>query len=214
MIFNRHSNLEGKHAFLGASKYHWLKDDKDQIIKRLCGQYASEMGTILHDIARKHIKHSMKMGRYEKKSIILELLERGIPDIVINTVDFDSIYHNLVAYVNDCISFRMKPEVVLYYSDICFGTADAISYREKERLLRISDYKSGSTIAHMEQLLIYAALFCLEYKIKPYELTIELRIYQSNDIIFLNATAEDIVPIMDKIVSVNNFLLNIQNEEE
>lgn len=34
-------------------------------------------------------------------------------------------------------------------------------------MLRIHDLKTGISPVHMDQLLIYAALFCLEYKIKP-----------------------------------------------
>ena len=60
----------------------------------------------------------------------------------------------------------------------------------------------------MEQLEIYAALFCLEYKVKPSDIEIELRIYQNDEILVHNPTAEDIVPIMDKIVHLNNILTN------
>ena len=31
MIFNKHSNLEGQHAFLGASKYHWINYSEDKV---------------------------------------------------------------------------------------------------------------------------------------------------------------------------------------
>ena len=31
MNFNRHSNLEGQHAFLGASKYHWINYDESKV---------------------------------------------------------------------------------------------------------------------------------------------------------------------------------------
>ena len=31
MIFNNHSNLEGQHAFLGASKYHWINYDETKV---------------------------------------------------------------------------------------------------------------------------------------------------------------------------------------
>ena len=98
----------------------------------------------------------------------------------------------------------MDTEVVLYYSDRFFGTADAISFRNRE--LRIHDLKTGKIPAHMEQLEIYAALFCLEYKIKPGDIDIELRIYQNDDILCHNPTAEDILPIMDKIVHLDKIL--------
>lgn len=107
-------------------------------------------------------------------------------------------------YVNDAIGFKMKPEQVLYYSDNCFGTADAIIFRNN--LLRIHDLKTGVTKAHMEQLEIYAALFCLEYKIKPGDIEMELRIYQNDEVLYHNPTAEDILPIMDKIVHWDDIL--------
>ena len=100
----------------------------------------------------------------------------------------------------------MSPEVVLYYSDYFFGTADSICFRNN--FLRIHDLKTGAHPAKMEQLEIYAALFCLEYKIKPSEINIELRIYQNDEILVHNPTAEDIVPIMDKIVHLNNIIIN------
>ena len=31
MNFNNHSNLEGQHAFLGASKYHWINYGEDKV---------------------------------------------------------------------------------------------------------------------------------------------------------------------------------------
>ena len=66
----------------------------------------------------------------------------------------------------------------------------------------------------MEQLEIYAALFCLEYKIKPADIDIELRIYQSDDIMIFNPTVEDIVPIMDKIITSDKIISKIKEEED
>ena len=75
------------------------------------------------------------------------------------------------------IGFKLTPEQVLYYSSNCFGTADAISFKDK--FLRIHDLKTGVIPAHVEQLEIYAALFCLEYKVKPQDIGMELRLYQT-----------------------------------
>jgi hypothetical protein len=114
-------------------------------------------------------------------------------------------------YVNDAIGFMMQPEVVLYYSDNCFGTADAISFRRN--FLRIHDLKTGVTKVHMEQLEIYAALFCLEYKKKPKDIKMELRIYQNNEILVHNPTVEDIAPIMDKIITADRIIQSIKEEK-
>ena len=96
-------------------------------------------------------------------------------------------------------------------SDNCFGTADAILFRNN--FLRIHDLKTGKIPAHMEQLEIYAALFCLEYKVKPGDIEMELRIYQNNEILYHNPTAEDIVPIMDRIITFDKVIKKIREQE-
>lgn len=212
MNFVRHSNLEGKHAILSASSWRWLNDDNDALVKRICSQYATTVGTILHNVAYKHIKHRVKMNKYDKKNVMLELLSNGIPGVVVDTIDFDNMFDNLMTYVNDGIGYRMEPEVVLCYSDNFFGTADTITYSERDQFLRIHDYKSGSTPAHIEQLMIYAALFCLEYRFKPTETEMELRIYQSNEVIYHNPEPIEIVEVMDKIVTFDKFLNGLSEE--
>ena len=175
--------LEGKHAFLGASKYHWINYDADKVADSYSRFLAVQKGTELHDFAAQCIKLGQKLPRSKK---------------------------TLNMYVNDAIGFKMTPEQVLYYSENCFGTADSISFRNG--LLRIHDLKTGETPAHMEQLMIYAALFCLEYKVKPSEIDMELRIYQSDNVFYHNPTAEDIVPIIDKIISFDKIIANIKLE--
>lgn len=184
MNFNEHSNLEGCHAFLGASKYHWIRYDQEKLANAYSNFRAATKGTELHNFAAQCIKLGQKLPRSRK---------------------------TLNMYVNDAIGFKMIPEQVLYYSDNCFGTADAIVFRNK--LLRIHDYKSGVIPAHMEQLEIYAALFCLEYKTKPSEIDMELRIYQNDEVLIHIPTAEDIVPIMDKIITFDKLLNKIKLEE-
>ena len=211
MNFNKHSNLEGKHALLGASKWQWVNDDEEGLVKRLRSSYAQEIGTILHAVAAKRIKHGFKLSKADKKTVLLELLDQGIPGVVVDTLDFDAMYVNLMTYVNDCVGFKMSPEVLLYFSDYCFGTTDAIKYSEHEHFLRIHDYKSGIIPAHMEQLMIYAALFCLEYRFKPYEIETELRIYQGGEVLYHNPTADEILPIMDKITTFDKFLKSVKD---
>ena len=185
MEFNKHKNLEGCHAFLGASKYHWINYDASKVAASYRSYLATLKGTELHDFAARCINLGQKLPKSKK---------------------------TLNMYVNDAIGYRMTPEQVLYYSDNCFGTADSISF--KDNLLRIHDLKTGVTPAHMEQLEIYAALFCLEYKVKPADIDIELRIYQSDDIMVFNPTVEDIVPIMDKIITSDKIISKIKAEED
>ncbi len=183
MIFNEHSKLKGCHAFLGASSYHWLNYSDEKLVTTYSNLLAKQRGTELHDFAAKAIELGIKLSRSNK---------------------------TLNMYVNDAIGFRMKPEQVLYYSENCFGTADAISFRND--VLRIHDLKTGISPVKMEQLMIYAALFCLEYRYNPSEITIKLRIYQNDDYEEFDPTAEDILPIMDKIKSFDKLIDEMKYE--
>lgn len=185
MNFVKHSNLEGQHAFLGASKYHWINYDRDKIVDAYAKYMAAQKGTVLHDFAAQCIRLGQRLPRSKK---------------------------TLNMYVNDAIGYRMIPEQILYYSDNCFGTADSICFRDG--LLRIHDYKSGVIPAHMEQLMIYAALFCLEYRTKPSEIDMELRIYQSDEILYHNPSSDEILPIIDKIIDFDKIITKIKSEEE
>ena len=187
MKFINHSKLEGFHAPFSASQPSWLRYDDDKAIEVYRNKKASEIGTKLHQWAKETIDLGIKQPRSKK-----------------------TIY----SYVNDAIGFKMSTEVVLYYSNRFFGTADAISFRDG--MLRIHDLKtgkSGKIEDHIEQLEVYAALFCLEYKVKPGDINIELRVYKNDEVLYHNPTAEDILPIMDKIIHLNKLLEKIDNEE-
>lgn len=184
MKFFRHLDLEGKHAILGASQYHWINYDPNKIAQKYKSYLAVLKGTELHAFAAQCIRLKQKLPRSRK---------------------------TLNMYVNDAIGFGMTPEQVLYYSENCFGTTDAISFRND--ILRISDFKSGSIVAHMEQLRIYAALFCLEYKVKPEHCTIILRIYQNDDIMEEKADPKEIRYIMGKIIESDKIISKIKSEE-
>lgn len=188
MNFNKHSNLEGQHAFLGASKFHWIRYDEEKIVESYSKFLATLKGTELHEFAAQCIRLGQKLPKQQK---------------------------TLNMYVNDAIGFKMIPEQPLYYSDNCFGTADAIAFRKN--LLRIHDYKSGVVPTHMEQLEIYAALFCLEYGpklgFKPNDIDMELRIYQSNEVLYHKPAGDEIIPIMDKIITFDKLITKIKEQE-
>lgn len=185
MNFNTHSNLEGLHAPFSASQSSWLRYDDEKAIEVYTNRRATEMGTILHKWAKDTIDLGIKQPRSKK-----------------------TIY----AYVNDAIGFKMSTEVVLFYSVRFFGTADAISLNN-DGFLRIHDLKTGKTPAHMEQLMVYAALFCLEYRKKPSELSgIELRIYQNDEVLYYEPTVDEITHIMDRIVYLDRLLEKAEYE--
>jgi len=205
MLWNDHSRdiPKGSHAFLGASKYSWLNYTDEDLKDAWMRSYANSMGTVLHELAASLITHNIKITSKDTHMVLLYLLENDIPRSVI---DLKRIMNNLIPYVSDAIGYRMIAEQPLKYSDNVFGTADSIIFDEKKSLLRIHDYKSGITPAHLEQLEIYAALFCLEYEFKPGDINFELRIYQNGDQLIGTPKANDILPTMDKIVIFDKML--------
>lgn len=190
MNWNQHSSLEGTHAFLSASSYHWLNYTDEKLITVFKNKLASQRGTKLHELASMCIQMNQKLPKSEKA---------------------------LNAFVNDAIGYRMQSEQILYYSLNCYGTADAISFskqRGSERMiLRIHDLKTGEVPAKMDQLMVYAALFCLEYGVKPGEIDIELRIYQGYEVLYYIPKPEEILPVMDTIIRFDKLIEEVKKQE-
>ena len=208
MNFNQHSELEGKHSFLSPSQSAWVNYDLDKLRDRyFATMYATATGTAVHSTAEQLIKSKIRLNKTDKHLLLMKLDEANIPR---QAYDFNYIFNNLIQYVNDAIGYRMTPEQPLKYSMNCFGTADAICFDGK--LLRIHDLKTGAIPAHMRQLHLYAALFCLEYKINPKDIEFETRIYQSSDIIVDNPTIEIIFPYMEQIKEFDKYLTKLKEE--
>ena len=187
LTFNRHSEYEGRHAYLSASKYHWIRYDNEKIADNFFTRMQTLRGTELHAFAAEAIRLGIKM-RNDKQT--------------------------LNAYINDALGFRMVPEQILVYSRNAFGTGDALSFR-KERghskfVLRIHDLKTGVTPTNVNQLEVYAAFFCLEYGFKPHEIDIELRIYQTDEIKIYEPDPNDILHIMDRTVTADQIIEEIR----
>lgn len=185
MNFNSHSNLIGKHAFLSASSYHWINYTDQKLEARLVSYKASVRGTDLHNLAHEAIRLGVKLSKANP---------------------------TLSMYVNDGIGYKMAVEQPLYYSDNCFGTADTISFRRNT--LRIHDLKTGLSPASMKQLEVYAALFCLEYGYSPFDINIELRMYQSGEVDVKVPPPEDIQFIMDRIIYLDEMIDVLTEGEE
>ena len=177
MEFNEHWGLKDKHAFLSPSQYHWVNYTFDKLEDKFKGEEMKRRGTELHEFASMAIKLNRKLPKNS------------------DTVNM---------FVNDALGYSMVSEQPLYYSDNCFGTADAISFNRN--LLRIHDLKTGQTPASMIQLMVYAALFCLEYVKDPRSIKIELRIYQFNDITVYVPDPEEIQNLMNIIVDFDKHI--------
>ena len=213
MVFDKHSELEGQHAFLSPSQYAWINYSHDKLAERYLKSLATERGTRLHAFAHDAIELNRLMPRN---------------------------HDTLNMFVNDAIGYKMQSEQPLIYSWNCFGTADAISY--KRNFLRIFDLKTGETEAKFEQLRVYAALFCLNYQSRTQELRrkgesdidiarlfdvspkelhfdpakmngIELRIYQLGEVRVEEADPQEIQRLMDIIVSFDQVLRKVKAEE-
>lgn len=184
MHFVPHSNLVGRHALLSASQYHWLRYSDEKMIEVFARQQAAKRGTELHAFAAEAIRLAIKLPRTKQ---------------------------TLNMYVNDAIGYHMTPEQILYYSDNCFGTADAIGF--KSDVLRIHDLKSGITPGSMDQLKIYASLFCLEYQVRAADIGIELRIYQNDAVEVCVPELDEIIHIQDKIKTFDRLIDRLRMEE-
>ena len=183
MNFSEHYGVEGKHAFLSPSQYHWINYDADKLRERYATWRAAERGTKIHALAA-------------------ELIDLG--------VKLPANHSTLSMYVNDAIKYRMSPERVLYFSENCFGTADAISFRRNK--LRIHDLKTGVHKASMHQLEVYEAIFCLEYDVDPFEISTELRIYQNDEIMREEPDPLAITELMNKIIFFNDIINGFHEE--
>ena len=174
MIWNNHKELEGKHAFMGASNYHWTNYDDITFEARYYNQFSQVIGTAIHELAHDCIVSRTKLNKHDIHLIELKLYKAFVPK---DAYDANLILENLIPFVND-----------------------AIGYYERDKILRIHDYKNGVTQADIRQLYIYAALFCLEYHVNPLTLNkIECRIYQNLEVLIDNPTGEVIQFYMDKI---------------
>lgn len=185
MNFNKHSEVDGKHAFLSPSSYHWVNYTDQKLVAKFYSYRAADRGTALHRIAQQCITHKIKLSKS---------------------------YPTMSMYVADAIAYQMEVEQPLFYSINCFGTVDAISFRRNK--LRIHDLKTGITPASFKQLEVYTAIFCLEYNIDPHDIDIELRIYQ-NDAVDKHVPDQDtILAIMDRIIDFDSKLELLKAEGE
>jgi hypothetical protein len=183
--FNDHSRLAGTHALLSASNYHWINYDEEKMARVFYEKMTAVMGTRLHAFAKEAILLGVKMADVRK---------------------------TLNMYINDCIGYRMEPEKTLFVTVNCYGTVDAIKFDEVDMFLRIFDLKNGKEPASMNQLKVYAAMFCMEYGYPPNKIRTELRIYQNDDIAVLEPETHDIFFIIDRIRHHDRLINELREE--
>ncbi len=118
----------------------------------------------------------------------------------------------LSMYVNDAIGFGLSPEQTLFYSQNAFGTADAIGFDLAKKLLQIFDLKTGKIDGSPDQLFVYAAYFCLEYDVNPFDIILDLRIYQNDAVKMIDADPAEIVRIMSQIKHFDSLIEQLRLE--
>jgi hypothetical protein len=183
MLFNVHSEFKDRHSFLSPSKYAWVNYSEEKLEAAYANHLMAARGTALHAFAHEAIRLGVRLPTSRK---------------------------TLNLYVNDGIRYQMITEQVLFYSDNCWGTCDTIQFRR--RLLRIHDLKTGLIPGSVRQLEIYAALFCLEYRVDPFKIDMELRIYQNDECQIFTPTADTIVHIMDRIITFDDRIAAMRSE--
>ena len=184
MIFKKHtSSILDTHAFLSGSNGHWVNYTEDKLARMYNAHQAAKRGSELHAFAAQAIRLGIRL-----------------PDAV----------KTLNMYVNDAIGYKLTPEQMLYFSHNCYGTADAIGFRQD--ILRIHDLKTGITETSPTQLEIYAAIFALEYRVDPLKINMEFRIYQDNNIRVYPGDPDRIIHIMDKIRVFDKLLTQMRLE--
>lgn len=180
MHFNAHSPaLYGRHATLSPSTPAWINYDEDKMRRVFFSNRAAAKGSELHALAHQLIKNKVRLPDDDK---------------------------TLNLYVNDAIGYGMSPEVMLFFSENCYGTADCVGYNHPRKKLRVHDLKTGNGPATMKQLLVYAGLFHLEYQFSPHEIETELRLYQNNNIITHTPDPHEIFSVMDRIKTLDSLI--------
>lgn len=185
MIWKDYSNLKNSHAFLSPSKYQWLNYDDEKLLESFRNHKRAALGTKLHAWAATAIS-----------------LARRQPENA----------EAINAFINDGIGFGMEPEVLLYYSPRCYGTADAVSFNKN--VLRIHDLKTGAHKVHpagRNQLLLYAALFCLDYKVDPLDIDeTVLRIYQGVEVMEFCPEPQRLLEVTRRVIEADRLLEEVE----
>ena len=178
MNWKDYSHLKGTHAFLSPSKHYWLNYTAEKLVLTYENYKKISLGTKYHKLAEELITLAVRLPN--------------------TAATFNS-------FVNDAIGFKMKAEVVLFHSYNAYGTVDAISFFDG--ILRIHDLKTGASPGNINQLLIYAGLFILDYGVDPREIKeIYLRIYQNEEILEHQPSIEDILIISSRIAAADKII--------
>lgn len=213
--------MDSLHAPFSPSQPAWLRYSDEELINAYKNKFRSEIGTEIHEWAShqiilgnkpsgiREVEKGVKTHIYEKYMCTYsKLYEPEYGDILLRHLRYlpGEAYISAKLFIGDSIGFHMESEQKLKLSNKINGTADAVRFYPKENLLRVSDLKTGSRPAKIEQVLIYAALYCYENRLDPLKTNFETRIYQNGVIHIEQPDKEDINDIYKNIVHKNEVL--------
>lgn len=169
-------------AVFSPSERAWIRYSKEKIVAKVNQWDTVQRGVDLHALAAEAIRLQVQLSS-----------ENGV----------------ISQYVRDAITYDCEVEVPLSYSQYIYGTADALRFDFSTKTLYVFDLKTGKKEASTDQVLIYAAMWCLINNIDPYDIDFDLRIYSDVNTIILrtedNSGIQDKVrECMDSIVFVDN----------
>lgn len=209
--------LKGQHALFSPSQPAWLNYNDDEFINKLTGKYRSNLGTEIHEWSAVQINlgHKVTSLREIYKDVETHIYEKysstdyGLSSYghtLLHNMKYipEETFSTVKTYINDCVALKMDTEVLVDFSDNFFGTADAIRFDGKA--LKVFDLKTGSSPAKIEQPLIYACLYLLKYRLAAESISVEVRIYQNNDILRAIPEPNDLIPIMNKIIHFDSIM--------
>ena len=225
MSWNEYS--EPEHALFSPSQPAWINYDAETFRKALANKRRAPLGTELHKWAFIQIELGQKVSSKKEfiKSFRTFIFQKYYSDkyglskfgkimLKYSTTKFMPV-DTVSSYINDAISYKLTPEKKIRFISNpfsensndevnFFGTSDAIKFQDN--MLIIFDLKTGTSPVHIEQLMIYDALFCLNKKVDPLKIAHDLRIYQENDILQATPSGEEIKAFMDKIVLFDSIM--------
>lgn len=222
------SSTSTSHAPFPPSQPSWVRYTDAQVIEAFKNKYRSDIGTEIHEWAShqiilgskpsgiREVERGVKTHIYEKYMVdTSKTYDPRVGSIFLDHLRYlpGEAYLSVKMFVCDSIGFRMESEQKLSVSKVIEGTADAVRFYPKDNLLRISDLKTGSRPAKIEQVFIYAALYCYENRLDPLKTNFEARIYQNGEIYIEQPTGEEIKSLLNTILHINEVVSKFERGE-
>lgn len=222
------SSTSTLHAPFPPSQPSWVRYTDAQVIEAFKNKYRSDIGTEIHEWAShqiilgskpsgiREVERGVKTHIYEKYMVdTSKTYDPRVGSIFLDHLRYlpGEAYLSVKMFVCDSIGFRMESEQKLSVSKVIEGTADAVRFYPKDNLLRISDLKTGSRPAKIEQVFIYAALYCYENRLDPLKTNFEARIYQNGEIYIEQPTGEEIKSLLNTILHINEVVSKFERGE-